>query len=73
MRRKTPNTVVRGFHAAEQLQDTGATVRAGDMEMFSVAYASGSTVRQVVCGVNCGACKVCLTSAVLLQTIATYI
>jgi hypothetical protein len=46
---------------------------AGGMEMFSVAYANGSTARQVLCGANCDACKVCLTSEVMLQTVAAYI
>jgi hypothetical protein len=39
------------------------------MEVFSVAYASGSIARQMLCGVSCGACKTCLTSEVLLRTI----
>jgi hypothetical protein len=38
---------------AEQVQETVSTaVRAGDMEVFSVAYA-----RQVLSCVNCDACK----------------
>jgi hypothetical protein len=39
-----------------------------DMEVFSVAYVSGTTARQVLCCVNCNACKTCLTSQVLLST-----
>jgi hypothetical protein len=45
-----------------------AAVHAGDMEVFSVAYVSGSIARQVLRGVCCDACKTCLTSAVLLRT-----
>jgi hypothetical protein len=42
----------------------GAAVRACDMEVFSLAYVSGSTVKQVLRGVSCDACK---TSEVLLS------
>jgi hypothetical protein len=50
------------FHVAQQVQkDTGAAVHAGDMEVFSVAYVSGSIARQVLRGVSCDACKTCLT------------
>jgi hypothetical protein len=45
----------------------GSAVRAGDMEVFSVANASGSIARQVLRGVGCDACKTCLTSEVLLS------
>jgi hypothetical protein len=38
------------------------------MEVFSVAYVSGSIARQVLRNVSCDACKACLTSEVLLQT-----
>jgi hypothetical protein len=38
------------------------------MEVFSVAYVSGSIARQVRCGVSCEAHKTCLTSEVLLST-----
>jgi hypothetical protein len=42
---------------AQQVQkDVSAAVHAGGMEMFSVAYISGSTARQVLCGVRCDAC-----------------
>jgi hypothetical protein len=52
----------------QQVQkDTGAAVHAGDMEVFSVAYVSGSIARQVLRGVSCDACKTCLTSEVLLS------
>jgi hypothetical protein len=44
----------------------GSAVRAGDMEVFSVSNASGSTARQVFRGVSCVVCKKCLTSEVLL-------
>jgi hypothetical protein len=37
------------------------------MEVFSVAYVSGSIVRQVVDGVSCETCKIFLTSEVLLS------
>jgi hypothetical protein len=66
---KETRNVPESFHVAQQVQKTiGAAVHAGDMEVFSVAYVSGSSVRQVLCGVNCYACKTCLTSEVLLQT-----
>jgi hypothetical protein len=49
------------FHVAQQVQkDIGATVHAGDIEVFSVVYVSGSIVRQVLCGVSCDACKTAL-------------
>jgi hypothetical protein len=52
------------IHVAQQVQmDT----RAGDMEVFSVAYVSGATARQVLHGVSCDAGKTCLTSKVLLS------
>jgi hypothetical protein len=35
------------------------------MEVFSVAYVSGSIARQVLHGVSCDICKTCLTSEVL--------
>jgi hypothetical protein len=38
------------------------------MEMFLVAYVSGSIVIQVLHDVSCDACKMCLTSEVLLRT-----
>jgi hypothetical protein len=38
------------------------------MEVFSVAYVSGSIARQVLHGVSCDACKTCLTSELLLRT-----
>jgi hypothetical protein len=42
-------------------------VHAVDMEVFSVAYVSGSVARRVVRVVSCDACKTCLTSEVLLS------
>jgi hypothetical protein len=51
------------FHVVQQVpEDMGAAVHAGDMEVFSVAYVSGSIARQVLRGVSCDACKTCLTS-----------
>jgi hypothetical protein len=38
------------------------------MEVFSVAYVSGSIAKQVLHGVNCDACKTSLSSEVLLWT-----
>jgi hypothetical protein len=38
------------------------------MEVFSVAYVSGSIARHVLRGVSCDACKTCLTFEALLQT-----
>jgi hypothetical protein len=35
------------------------------MEVFLVAYVSGSVARQVLHGVSCDTCKTCLTSEVL--------
>jgi hypothetical protein len=43
-------------------------VQGGDMEVFSVAYVSGSIARQVLRDVSCNACKTCLTFEVLLRT-----
>jgi hypothetical protein len=39
--------------AVEAQKDIGAAVHAGDMEVFSLAYVSGSTARQVRHGVSC--------------------
>jgi hypothetical protein len=65
--KEAPDDVPEGFHVAHQVQkDMGAAVLAGDMEVFSVAYVSGSIARQVLRGVCCDACKTCLTSEVLL-------
>jgi hypothetical protein len=53
----------------EQVQkDMATAVHGGDMEVFSVAYVSGSIARQVLRGVSCDACKTCLTFEVLLRT-----
>jgi hypothetical protein len=61
--------VPESFHVTQQVQkDTRAVIHAGDMEVFSVAYVSGSIARQVLRNVSCDACKACLTSEVLLQS-----
>jgi hypothetical protein len=61
--------VAESFHVAHQVQkDIEAAVHACDMEVFSVAYVSGSIDMQVLLGVSCDACKTCLTSEVLLRT-----
>jgi hypothetical protein len=70
-RSKETLDVLESFHVTQQIQkDTGAAVHAGDMEVFSVAYASISVARQILHGVSRDACKTCLTSEVLLRTIA---
>jgi hypothetical protein len=52
--KETPDHVPDSFHVAQQVQkDMGAAVHAGDMEVFSVAYVSGSIGRQVLRGVSC--------------------
>jgi hypothetical protein len=67
--KETTDDVPESFHVAEQIQkDMGSAVRAGDMEVFPVAYVSGTIARQVLRGVSCDACKTCLTSEVLLST-----
>jgi hypothetical protein len=48
------------------LRALGAVVHAGDIEVFSVDYGSGSVGRQVLHDVNCDACRTYLTSKVLL-------
>jgi hypothetical protein len=50
-------------------KDIDAAVHAGDMEVFSIAYVSGSIARYVLCGVSCDAYRMCLTSEVLLANI----
>jgi hypothetical protein len=68
-RSKKTRNVSESFHVAQQVQkDKGAAVHADDMQVFSVAYVSGSIVRQALCGVSCDECKPCLTSEVLLRT-----
>jgi hypothetical protein len=68
-RSKEAHDVPESFHIAQQVQkDIDAAVHAGDMEVFSVAYVSGSIARQVLSGVSCVACKTCLTYEVLLHT-----
>jgi hypothetical protein len=65
--KETPDDDSESFHVAQQVQrDIGTVLHAGDMEVFSVAYISGSIARQVLHGVSCDACKICLTSEVLL-------
>jgi hypothetical protein len=39
------------------------------VEVFSIAYVSGSIARYVLCGVSCDAYRMCLTSEVLLPNI----
>jgi hypothetical protein len=66
--KESPVDIPESLHVAEQVrEDIGATVRAGNMKVFSVAYVSGSIARQVLRGVNCDGCKTCLTSQVLLS------
>jgi hypothetical protein len=66
-RSKETRDVSESFHVAHQVQkDIGAAVYAGDMEVFSGAYVSGSIAIQVLHGVSCHACKTLLTSEVLL-------
>jgi hypothetical protein len=52
----------------ELLKDIGAAVHAGDMEVFSVVYVSGSIARQVLHGISLDAFKTCLTSEMLPST-----
>jgi hypothetical protein len=53
---KETRDVPESFHVVQQVQkDIGAAVHAGDIEVFSVAYVSGSIARQVLCGVSCDA------------------
>jgi hypothetical protein len=67
--KETPDHVPKSFHVAEQVQeDIGTAVDAGDMEVLSVAYVSGFIARQLLRGVDCDACKACLTSQVLMST-----
>jgi hypothetical protein len=61
--KETPDDIPGSFHVAQNYR-TGAVVHAGDMEMFSVAYVSSSIARQVLCDVNCDACKTCLASRI---------
>jgi hypothetical protein len=66
--KETPAGVPESVHVVQQVQkDMGSAVRAGEMEVFSVAYVSGSIASQVLRGVSCDACKTCLTSQVLLS------
>jgi hypothetical protein len=39
------------------------------MELFPIAYVSGSIARYVLCAVSCDAYRICLTSEVLLPII----
>jgi hypothetical protein len=66
--KETPDDVPESFHVAQQVQKgSGAAVHAGDMEVSSIANVSGTTARQILCGVSCDACKTCLKSQVLLS------
>ncbi|XP_033609559.1 uncharacterized protein LOC111870082 isoform X2 [Cryptotermes secundus] len=72
--KETHAGVPESFHVAQQVQkDISTAVPADDMEVFSVAYVSGSIARQVLRGVSCDACKTCLTSQVLYQPMYSYI
>jgi hypothetical protein len=60
--KEAPYDVPERFHVAHQVQkDIGTGVHIDDMEVFSVAFVGGSIARQVLHGVNCGACKMCLS------------
>jgi hypothetical protein len=62
------------FHVAQQVQnDIHAAVHADDMEVFSVAYVSGSFARQVHHGVSCNSCKTCLTLKCCYKPMSSYI
>jgi hypothetical protein len=51
------------FRVSKEVQlKVTAAVHAGDMAVLSVAYVSGFIARQLLCSVNCDACKACLTS-----------
>ncbi|PNF15720.1 hypothetical protein B7P43_G12478 [Cryptotermes secundus] len=66
--KETPAGMPESFHVTQQVHmDMSPAVPAGEMEVFSVAYVSGSIARQVLHGVSCDACKTCLTSEVLLS------
>jgi hypothetical protein len=65
--KETPGDGPENFHVVQQVQkDICSAVYAGNMEVFSVAYVSGTISRQVLRGVSCDACRTCLTSEVLL-------
>jgi hypothetical protein len=67
--RENPDDVSDSFHGLENVQQKVASdVCAGDMEILSVAYVSGFIARQLLHGVECDACKKCLTSQVMLST-----
>jgi hypothetical protein len=56
--KETPDDVSGRLHVAQQAEkDICAAVHAGDMEVFTVAYVSGSTVKQVFHGVSCDAAR----------------
>jgi hypothetical protein len=65
---RKPDAVPQSFHVAQQVQDIGAAVHTGVMEVFSVANIRVSIARQVLRGVSCATCKNCLTSEVLLSS-----
>jgi hypothetical protein len=67
--KENPDNVFDSFHVSEAVQqEVAAAVHAGDMAVFSVAYVSSFIATQLLCGVNCDACKACLTSQVMLST-----
>jgi hypothetical protein len=66
--KETPDDVPESFHVAGQVWEViGAAVNAGDMEVFSVSYVNGFIAKQLLCGVDCAACKACLSSKVLIS------
>jgi hypothetical protein len=55
---KETRDVPESFPVAQQVQkDIGVAVHSGDMEVFSVAYVSGSIARQALHGASCDACN----------------
>jgi hypothetical protein len=67
--RENPDDVSDSFYGLENVQQKVASdVCASDMEILSVVYVSGFIARQLLHGVECDACKKCLTSQVMLST-----
>jgi hypothetical protein len=72
-RKGMPDDVSECLHVAGHVQkDKGSAIHAGDMEVFSVAYVSGSITIQLHHGASCDTYKVCLTSEVLLPKVFKY-
>jgi hypothetical protein len=64
---------LRVLHVAWHVQkDKSYAVHVGDMEVLSLAYVIGTNARQVLCGVSCDACRMCLTSEALLPNVFIY-